>query len=153
MATLISPLKPKRFCYTLPHWLKQKQNNPDHITCWWWCRTSRTLSLCWGNVKCHHPFTDMFGNWILFMLNTCIAYNLAIILLSMYPPPQNAHANASRSWCKSITSSIICDNIKLEITQVPITVEWWESHMIRCYTAVQMNQWWSRKTTWRNLSN
>ena len=152
MATLFNPLNSKRFCYTPPHWLKQKQSNPDHIKCWWWCSTSRTFSLCWGNTKCPHPFTDLFGNWILLKLNACIAYDLAIILLSIYPS-KNAHVNASRSWCKNITSSIICNNLKLEITQVPITVECWESHMVRCYTAIQMNEWWSWTTTWRNLSN
>ena len=34
----------------------------------------------------------------------------------VYTTPQNAHANAPRSWFKNITSSITCNNLKLEIT-------------------------------------
>ena len=84
-------------------------------------------------------FHSLFGNGILLKLNACIAYDLAIILMSIYPS-KNARVNASRSWCKNITSSIICNNLKLEITQVPIAVEWWESHVVRCYAAIQMNE-------------
>lgn len=39
------------------------------------------------------------------------------------------------------------------MTQIPFTVEWWDSHTVEYHTAIKMSQHQLHATTWRNLSN
>lgn len=65
---------------------------------------------------------------------------LTIVLLR-YIPNEYASVNVSRSRDKNTATGLICNNPQMKTTQMPTTVECWDSHTMEYYIAIKMSQY------------